>query len=160
MKDREFIKLFSGLLGTLVVLTVVLFILANVVATKTMPQGSDAQHAVAERIKPVGKLAVEHESSGGISLIATANAASEDKGKAVFDGTCVACHGSGVAGAPKVGDKAAWKPRIAKGKKTLYMHALHGFQGKSGFMPPKGGNASLPDSDVKAAVDYMVSKAK
>ena len=70
------------------------------------------------------------------------------------------CHASGVTGAPKFGDKADWGPRIAQGKDTLYQHALNGFQGKKGMMPPKGGNTSLPDADVKAAVDYMVSQAK
>ena len=65
-----------------------------------------------------------------------------------------------VAGAPKVGDKAAWGPRIAQGKDTLYTHALQGFQGKKGVMPPKGGQAQLADADVKSAVDYMVSQAQ
>src|SRR3990172_8212935 len=87
---------------------------------------------------------------GSFSSISTANAASD--GKAVYNGSCVACHGSGVAGAPKLGDKAAWKNRIAQGGDTLYQHALKGYQGKSGFMPPKGGNAGLPDVDIKAAV--------
>lgn len=158
MSDREFIKVFSGLLGALVVLTVVLFILANAVGGKSVPPQTDT-HAVADRIKPVGEVAIGQAPSGGISLIADANAG-EDKGKAVFDGTCVACHGSGVAGAPKIGDKGAWKNRIAQGKDALYQHALKGFQGKTGFMPAKGGNTALPDADVKAAVDFMVSKAK
>jgi cytochrome c5 len=70
------------------------------------------------------------------------------------------CHGAGIAGAPKFGDKAAWAPRIAQGSDTLHTHALKGFQGKAGMMPAKGGNAALADADVKAAVDYMVSKAK
>jgi cytochrome c5 len=64
-----------------------------------------------------------------------------------------------VAGAPKFGDKAAWSGRIAQGTPTLYEHAIKGFQGKAGVMPPKGGS-SAPDADVKAAVDYMVSAAK
>ena len=81
-------------------------------------------------------------------------------GKKVFDGNCVACHGAGIAGAPKFGDKAAWAPRIAEGAKTLYSHALGGFTGKAGVMPPKGGNGALSDAEVKAAVDYMVSAAK
>ena len=87
-------------------------------------------------------------------------AQSDDKGKKVYDTTCVACHAAGVAGAPKFGDKALWAPRIAQGIDTLYTHSIKGFQGKAGMMPPKGGNMSLPDADVKAAVDYMVSKAK
>jgi cytochrome c5 len=62
----------------------------------------------------------------------------------------------GVAGAPKAGDKAAWAPRIATGKDALYKAALHGLNA----MPPKGGNMSLSDADVKAAVDYMVSLVK
>jgi len=73
---------------------------------------------------------------------------------------CGVCHGAGVAGAPKFGDKAAWAPRIAQGNDTLYTHAIKGFQGKAGMMPAKGGNASLKDEDVKASVDYMVGKAK
>lgn len=77
------------------------------------------------------------------------------KGEQVFQGTCQACHGTGVMGAPKFGDKAAWAPRIAQGKATLYQHALNGIR----MMPAHGGNPSLSDSDVKAAVDYMVSKA-
>lgn len=160
MSDREFMKLFSGLIGSLVALTIVLIILANAVAGKNTKDSPDTK-AIAERIKPVGEVAIgQAPASPGLNLIATANAAGEDKGKAVYDSTCVACHGAGVAGAPKFGDKAAWKDRIAKGNATLHDHAIKGFQGKSGFMPPKGGNASLPDADVKAAVDYMVSKAK
>jgi cytochrome c5 len=78
------------------------------------------------------------------------------KGKAVYESTCVVCHGAGVAGAPKVGDKAAWAPRIKTGMDVLHAAALKGM----GAMPPKGGNASLPDADVMAAVDYMVSQSK
>lgn len=83
-----------------------------------------------------------------------------DSGKTVYDGTCIACHGAGVAGAPKFGDKAAWSARIAQGKDTLYTHAINGFQGKAGVMPAKGGNLALKDEDVRAAVDYMVAHAK
>lgn len=78
------------------------------------------------------------------------------KGKKVFDGTCKACHETGVAGAPKFGDKAAWAPRIKTGFEALYTSALKG----KNTMPAKGGNAALTYADVKAAVDYMVSKAK
>jgi cytochrome c5 len=87
-------------------------------------------------------------------------AQSSDKGKKVYDSACFACHAAGVAGAPKFGDKALWAPRIAQGMDTLYTHSIKGFQGKVGVMPPKGGNLSLPDADVMAAVDYMVAHAK
>ncbi|HBI69424.1 MAG TPA: cytochrome c5 family protein, partial [Massilia sp.] len=67
--------------------------------------------------------------------------------------------GAGIAGAPKLADKAAWAPRIQQGTAVLYEHAIKGFQGKTGMMPPKGG-ASAPDADVKAAVDFMVAAAR
>jgi cytochrome c5 len=90
------------------------------------------------------------------ALPAGAAAAKPVGGKGVFDTACVACHVTGVAGAPKAGDKAAWGARMAKGNALLYDHALKGFNA----MPAKGGNTTLADADVKAAVDYMVSLAK
>ena len=77
-------------------------------------------------------------------------------GKKVYDSACFACHASGVAGSPKLGDKAAWAPRIATGMEALYTTSLKG----KGAMPPKGGNMALADDKVKAAVDYMVSQSK
>ena len=77
-------------------------------------------------------------------------------GKATYDTTCMACHGTGAAGAPKLGDKPAWKPRLAQGMNTLYAAAIKG----KGAMPPKGGNTATPDEAVKAAVDYMAAAAK
>jgi cytochrome c5 len=77
-------------------------------------------------------------------------------GKKIYDSTCMACHATGVANAPKLGDKAAWAPRIKQGMDTLLQSALKG----KGAMPPKGGNTSLSDADVRAAIDFMVSQAK
>jgi cytochrome c5 len=90
---------------------------------------------------------------------AAAPAASADAGKKLYDTVCMACHTAGVAGAPKFGDKAAWAPRMQQGKPTLYEHAIKGYQGKAGMMPPKGGSAAS-DDEVKAAVDYMAAAAK
>lgn len=85
--------------------------------------------------------------------------ATADAGKTLYSQACIACHGAGIAGAPKFGDKASWAPRAAQGTAVLYQHAIAGFQGKAGVMPPKGGS-SAPDADVRAAVDYMLSAAK
>ncbi len=172
MTDRAFLKSFVGLVAALAALTVVLFIVAQMVGgkpSKTVEATADAK-AVAERIKPIGELTVGSAEAAKAAtastnpvmdaIIPSANAAGDDKGKSVFDGTCTACHTPGVAGAPKFGDKAAWAPRIAQGTATLETHAIKGFQGKAGMMPPKGGNMSLKDDDVKAAVEYMVSHAK
>lgn len=90
----------------------------------------------------------------GIAALA-GNAFAAD-GKAVYDKTCVACHASGVANAPKLGDKAAWAPRIATGRDALVASVVKG----KGAMPPKAGAATLSDDDIKAAVEYMVGAAK
>ncbi len=95
--------------------------------------------------------------AAGLMMMGATTTAMADAGEKTFKMACFACHGTGAAGAPKFGDKAAWGPRIKKGKATLYQHALHGFKGKSGTMPAKGGRTDLSDADVKAAVDYMVA---
>ena len=87
-------------------------------------------------------------------------AAMPKNGTELFEQTCSACHGQGIAGAPRAGDKAAWGPRIAKGKALLYEHAIQGFTGSAGVMPAKGGRTEASDDLVKQAVDYMVQMAQ
>lgn len=82
------------------------------------------------------------------------------RGKAVWAGTCQPCHGTGLGGAPTIGNKALWGPRIAQGMNMLYGHALKGFAGKQGEMPARGGNDKLSDDEVKAAVSFMVSQSQ
>ena len=110
--------------------------------------------SIEERIKPVGQVR-----TGPITAAAAASSsagAAKVDAAGTYQSACFACHGTGAAGAPKLGDAAAWGPRISKGKDTLYGHAINGFNA----MPPKGGNASLSDDTVKAIVDYMVSKGQ
>jgi cytochrome c5 len=90
-----------------------------------------------------------------LSGLSAAAAAATD-GKAVYEQTCVACHGTGVAGAPKYGDKAAWGPRAAQGKPVLVASVVKG----KGAMPPKAGNPALTDEQLQAAVDYLLAAAK
>ncbi|MHB1352464.1 MAG: c-type cytochrome [Thiobacillus sp.] len=101
--------------------------------------------------------APEAAPAGAPAAAAAASAAKPDpaKGKAVYEANCVACHGTGVAGAPKLGDKAAWSARLDQGFDTLYSHALNGIRG----MPAKGGNAALPEADLANAVAYLVTEA-
>ena len=91
-----------------------------------------------------------------VATAVPAAAAAKPDGKKIFESTCTVCHGAGIAGAPKFGDKAAWAPRLATGIDTLYKVALAG----KGAMPAKGGNTSLSDAEVKAAVDYMAAAAR
>jgi cytochrome c oxidase subunit 2 len=98
---------------------------------------------------------VQAAAAESAAAVASAQVGAGD-GKSVYDQTCQMCHATGLAGAPKFGDKAAWGPRIAQGEATLRDHAIHGIR----TMPPKGGNMTLSDGQVGAAVDYMVSAAK
>jgi cytochrome c5 len=119
--------------------------------------------AVAARIQPVGRVvfagspeaAAEGAAPSAPAPAAAAQAGPPD-GKKIYEGTCIACHGTGAAGAPKFGNKADWAPRIALGIKTLLNVAMHG----KGAMPPKGGNAALSEADIRAAIEYMVSHSK
>ena len=91
-----------------------------------------------------------------VATMAIASTAFAADGKAVYEATCAMCHAAGVANAPKLGDKAAWKARIETGKPALLASVTNG----KGSMPPKGGNAALTADDLSAAVDYMVGAAK
>lgn len=154
MKDGDFVRNFSLMIGALALLAVIIYFLAGAVAGSNKQAAVD-NDTVAKRIEPVGKLNLAGAVVGAV--VGTAQAAD---GAGTYKAACFACHGTGAAGAPKIGDKAAWKDRIAQGNATLYEHAIKGFQGKKGFMPAKGGNASLADDAVKAAVDHMVSQSK
>ena len=92
----------------------------------------------------------------GFGIAVAAGSAMAADGKAVYDKTCVACHASGVANAPKLGDKAAWAPRMATGKAALVAAVMAG----KGAMPPKAGAAGLKDDEIAAAVDFMMAAAK
>ena len=171
------VKLAVGIVVGAVALVVGIILMAQLAvgfygsrSMKDDPAMSDA--AVARRLAPVAKLAIDPNApppapapaaaapgpvaAAAIPPAAAPAVASADGGKATYDATCVACHGTGAAGAPKLGDKAAWAPRVKTGKPLLYEHAIKG----KGAMPPKGGNASLSDDAVKAAVDYLVNAAK
>ena len=157
--DTNVFRTFVMVLVLLLVFMVVIIYLANVLSTDTTDGDPRVQAEINAIIKPVGQVETKASAATATASAAPAAGGAVD-GKATFTATCFACHGTGAAGAPKAGDKAAWGPRIAKGKSTLYQHALHGFQGKSGMMPAKGGNVGLSDAAVKAAVDYMLSLAK
>ncbi|MFL9628047.1 c-type cytochrome [Aeromonas jandaei] len=117
--------------------------------------------AIAERIKPVGQVYTAKDLEGiagaGAAPAAAASSGPRD-GETVFKGACFACHDTGAAGAPKRGDKAAWEPRIAQGIETLKKHAIGGFTGKSGMMPPRGTCATCSDEEIENAIHYMIDK--
>jgi cytochrome c5 len=166
--DRKFFDTFMLILGILFAVTLGLIGVARMIASNTsIPnQGEDPlnQAQVAGRIEPIAHVAVAGKDNAALTpppaAAAPAAAAADLPGDQVFNQVCTACHAAGIAGAPKAGDKAAWAPRLAQGMDLLHKHAIDGFQGKAGFMPPKGGRADLSDQSIKNAVDYLVGLAK
>ena len=170
-QDTHFFNVFSMVIGLLVAVAIGIFAFARMVGNDTQGRQimEDAAYSrnVAQRLIPPAQEAVAGQDNSALAIkseapagAAGAVAAVPKNPEEVFQQVCSACHGQGIAGAPKVGDKAAWGPRIAQGKATLYQHALGGFQGKSGVMPAKGARTDLPDELVKQTVDYMVQKAQ
>ena len=118
--------------------------------------GVASSEAVLERIKPVGRVSVASgdSASPAVADAAAATAAEAMPGEKIYTQSCFACHAVGVAGAPKLGDKEAWAPRVALGKDALLATAISG----KGAMPPRGTCATCSDDDLMATIEYMLSK--
>jgi cytochrome c5 len=164
--DRTFFDTFMLVLGILLGVTIALAFLARFIAGQTslVSHGEDPlnQAEVASRIEPVARVAVAGQDNAALAPPAAAPmaAAVDMPGDQVYAQVCTACHGAGIAGAPKAGDKASWGPRISQGMDLLHKHAIEGYQGKAGYMPPKGGRADLSDQSIVNAVDYLVAESK
>jgi cytochrome c5 len=170
-QDTHFFNVFTMVITLLVAVTVGLFALARIVASRTQElqvfTEADYSRNVETRIHPLVQIAVAGRDNSALAIQGSAPAAGSGTAAAIpktgtelYEQTCSVCHGQGTAGAPKAGDKAAWGPRLAQGKATLYEHALKGFQGASGVMPPKGGRTDVPDEIVKQAVDHLTRMAQ
>jgi cytochrome c5 len=125
---------------------------------------AEYQAAIQDRIRPVGQVYLPgEEASAGEPRVQEAvqadPVATVLSGPQVYNEACLMCHGSGIGGAPTLDNTESWAPRIAQGADTLYQHAIEGYTGQSGFMPPKGARMDLSDDEIKAAVDYMASEA-
>ncbi len=135
----------------------------RVVAAVLVAFGLTAASAVAsvedqirERIAPMGKVCLQGEDCGSAAAAPAAASSGPRAGGDVYDAACMACHTTGAAGAPVIGDAGAWAPRIEKGLETLIDHAINGFQA----MPAKGGCANCSDEEVEAAVHHMVDNSQ
>ncbi len=121
---------------------------------------------IAERIAPIGSVCIEGKPCAAATAAAAeaataastpAAGAAHRSGQEIVQQVCSGCHGAGVMGAPRIGNKADWAPRIAKGMDTLLQHALNGFNNK---MPPRGTCTSCSDDDIKAAITYMTNQSR
>jgi cytochrome c5 len=166
--DSQFFDSFMLVIGILMGAAVGLFFLVRAIAIDTQGQylKSDPEvlAEVSKRLEPVGhvmKLGDAELAAAAAAISASKPVAAPMTGPQVYNAVCVVCHAPpGNAGAPPTGDVEAWAPRIAKGNDTLHQHALEGFKGDKGFMPPKGGRVDLSDAEISSAVDYIVSQAK
>jgi cytochrome c5 len=166
--DTHFFNSFMEVLGILVTIAIVLFALARVVAARTQEvqvqkESLHLQHVVAN-IEPFSHVAVAGQDNTALAALdkpsGDAPAADVPKdGTEAFQKLCSTCHTAGIAGAPKIGDHAAWGPRVAQGKNTLYEHAIKGFKGKTGVMVARGGS-NWPDDIIRQAVDHMLELNK
>lgn len=169
-QDSQFINAFSVVIGILVTIAILLFATSRVVASRTQVVDvfNDQQYvaSVQQRVEPMVREAVAGQDNSSMKIQQPVGAAAAvalavpKNGMDLFDSVCKTCHGTGLAGAPKAGDKSAWGPRLAEGMPTLYQHALNGYTGKTGVMPAKGGRTDLPDTLIKQGVDYLTSLAK
>jgi cytochrome c5 len=157
---------------TIVTLCFVLFIVVFVGSHLDTPGRAEQDRStllgggsgVGDRVAAIGQINVavaEEESTSDEAEVAstevTPTTPPAADGKQVYDAGCVACHGAGIAGAPRVGDSDAWTDRIGAGLENMVANAVNGFQGSQGMMPAKGGNPSLSDEEIEAAVEYMVA---
>lgn len=118
---------------------------------------SDKQRAaIEERIRPVGEVCLEGDSTCGQQMAAGSGGDEERSPESIYDQYCTACHASGVAGAPKLGDEAAWDERLDKGIEEVYANSVNGIGG----MPPKGTCMNCSEEEIQNTVDYMIEASE
>ncbi len=174
--DQKFFDNFSAVLAGLLIFTVLCIVLAISIANRSASVTDNPvyQERLEARLRPIGDVVIQGQDKtlygqDAVESVAVASAApaatetvmaSFDSGEAVYNSACTACHGLGVAGAPKTGDAAQWTPRIAQGMEVLYTHAIEGYQGSAGVMPAKGGRTDLTDDHVRWSVDYIIEQSQ
>jgi len=166
-RDQKFYDIYSLVIGVLAFIGLGIYVLSAKVSNMT--QGvftagtEEYQQTVTARLAPFGTVYLPgDEIPADEPQVAEAQqaepVATTMSGPQVYNAACNACHGAGIGGAPTLTDAANWTARIDQGTDTLYDHAINGYQGSAGYMPPKGGRLDLSDEEIQAAVDYMVSE--
>ena len=157
--DKEFYKIFSLVMILIIGLTILIAILSNVFATYSLHPSEqyreEIQKRESQRTEPVANINLASNPTIKQAVPIAITTSSTLSGEEVYKTVCMSCHTSGVAGAPVIGKNNEWEQRIAKGIKLLYLNAINGI----GVMPAKGGATNLSDDNIKAAVDYIISKS-
>jgi cytochrome c5 len=166
-RDDEFSDQYSLVIGVLAIVVIgifaAIFKISNLTQDLHSAASAESQTTVEERIRPVGQVYLPGEeiNAGGPQVdeaVQPDPVATVLSGPQVYNAACIICHGSGIGGAPMISDSDSWQSRVAQGDEILYLHAIDGYTGLSGFMPQKGGRLDLSDDEVRDAVDYMVSE--
>jgi cytochrome c5 len=155
-QDKEFFTMFFLIMGGLAAFAIVLVILATNLTSEVSEY--KPEEVVIENIKPVGEVYIAGESEPEpVAAVADASDAAGPKtGEQVYNSNCLACHGTGAAGAPKTGDAAAWAPRIAAGMDSMLANATSGLNA----MPPKGLCMTCSNEELQGAIQYMVDNSQ
>ncbi len=165
-KSPDTYSLVAGALAAVAVLIVVLAItMPDLTLRLFAADAKDFQASADERIRPLSQYYLPGEEHGAAEPVVESSApvapvATLLTGPQVYNEACIACHGNGIGGAPRFGDVGVWAPRIAQGIGVLREHAIVGFQGSTGYMPPKGARVDLSDKEINDAVDYMVAESR
>ncbi|MGY8814302.1 MAG: c-type cytochrome [Gammaproteobacteria bacterium] len=160
-EDQVFLQNFLIIIVMLLGMISLLVILSRVIGSNDQAIAKQRAMVLIELTKPIGN--VRLSSTSGSDIASAANTSGSDigetvdPGKKIYESLCTSCHSTGLPNVPQIGSSEDWVDRIAQGELLLYERAINGFTGSSGMvMPAKGGNTSLSDDDIKAAVDYMV----
>ncbi len=167
-QDQKFFDIYSLVIGGLAAVALGIFVLSITMSESTQGvytrEAPEYKAAVLDRIKPVGQVYLPGDDLSAAQIVATAEepepVAEVLSGPQVYNSACLACHGAGIGGAPVLGDAGQWAPRISQGMETLVGHAINGYTGEAGYMPPKGGRLDLSDDEVASAVEYMVAESQ
>ncbi len=167
-RDQKFFDMYSLVIGVLGAVALAILVLAMKMSDLTQGvytrDGDEYRAAVQARIKPVGEVYLPgQEIASGATIDVPEGAAPVAtvlSGPQVYNEACISCHGAGIAGAPVIGDTAAWAGRIEQGIDVLNEHAINGFGGSTGYMPAKGGRMDLSDAEIVDAVEYMVAESQ
>lgn len=168
-RDQKFFDMYSLVIGVLAAFSLAIFVTVSKISDMTQDvyvrEGAEYQASILERIKPVGEVYLPGEEVAAEAPTVETPPTPEPvatamSGPQVYNSACLACHGAGIGGAPILGDASQWTDRIAQGMDTLNQHAIVGFAGETGFMPPKGGRMDLSDAEIEAAVEYMVAESQ
>ena len=168
-RDQKFFDLYSVTIGGLALFGLAIFFGAKKLSDVTQgvytTETEEYQEQIANRLRPLGQVYLPGEEEAAMAPQVAAVEASAPvetllSGPQVYNEACLACHGAGIGGAPMLTDAANWAPRIDQGLDTLRQHAIEGYTGSAGYMPPKGGRLDLSDEEIYAAIDYMVGEAQ